>query len=582
MSKFFFNEPDSNCVIIDESYNLTGKQISLNYNDKIVILIGGSGMKMKSLFLLPLLAITLSAIMPNYSDAHLATTSDLIIVGRIFEKGYGEFIQGHNVCTPWEVEIEDVIAGTSGSPITFYTQGGQLPYSNNKLWVEDQALPVRGQRALMFLEKLDDQWFVNGLFLGYRPVINNKVEGIPLEKYRNYIKRLADGEDIPKPSLETPPTVSSMSISGFTPTIGPAGDGSVTVTINGSGFGSSEGTVEFTYYQWPGYDPTFLDPSWTTISYWSDTEIHTDVPPHASSGPIRVTPTSGPAQVSSSDFEVTFGYYLKLWPPATPVYVTLTHNDATYPVPGCGPAMESALETWSTAGAWFRYIWGGTTTDADPQFDGGSNGNNSMHFGIFPGSSPPLGICQIYYGWPITEIYEMDIRFNDEEDWSAGDPVTANDVESIALHEAGHGLQLLDVYGILDLGEVMYGVSMTGSSNRTLSTDDNDGIIYIYGSDGSTEILQSNKNENEMDLKIAGNPVRNSASITLELGVQQNIEIEVFDMLGRKISTPFKGNLKEGVHSFVWQPENGTANGVYFLKINSERETITRKLLVLE
>ena len=536
-------------------------------------------------FVLPLLfAIPVMALMPFYSDAHLAKTSDLIVVGEVVDSGFGEFIQGHNTCTPWRIRIEDNIAGESPSEITFYTRGGQLPYANEYLWVEDQALPIVGDRVLVFLEQLDGRWFINGQILGYRKIDKGTIEGVSVENYSRYVGKLARGEDVPMPEREPVTSHPTASISGFTPNTGVAGDGEVTVTISGSGFGSSQGTVEFTYYQWPGGSPNFLDTSWTTIHSWTDTEISTDVPQHASSGPIRVTPASSPAVVSSGDFLVTFGFTRKRWPPATPVYVTMTHNDGSYPEAGCGPAIQAGLDTWSDAGAWFRYIWGGTTTDGDAQFDGGSNGNNSIHFGYFPGSSPPLGVCQVYFSWSgsFWHIFEEDIRFNLAEPWSAGDPVTANDVESISLHEAGHGLQLMDVYGIADYGKVMFGVSMTGTPLRTLSTADNNGIIYIYGSDGSTDVEENSFANSNFDLNVAANPSRGMTDFELEMPVEDRVRVEVFDILGRCVDVPFEGGLGAGKHSLQWYPDDALSSGVYFIRASAGGASANQKVMLMK
>jgi len=528
-----------------------------------------------------IIPMSLMAIMPKYSDSHLAETSDIIVIAEVVSEGRTEFIEGHNTCTPWRIEIDRYIKGSGPMQFDFYTQGGQIPNSSNRLWVEDQALPKSGQKALIFLEELECNWFVNGLFQGYRTIVGDEIENIPLPEYSDYISRLARSEKTESPRRRPGVTASPMSITGLNPITGLAGDGTITLVISGSGFGSSTGTVEFTYYQWTGYDPTYLDPSWTTIHSWTDSEIHTDIAPHASSGPIRVTPTSGPALVSPMDFNVTFGYHLNLWPPATPVNITLTHNDATYPCTGCPTAIQNALNTWSTAGAWFRYFYGATTTDDDSDFDGGENGNNSIHFGIFPGSSPPLGICQIYMGgWPDMYIYEMDIRFNNDYPWSTGDPVTQNDVESIMLHESGHGLQLLDVYGIADLGEVMFGVYTTGDTRRTLSTDDNDGIIYIYGAD-PTDIGEV-REATGTKISLSPSPAKDNGHIDIELATESNVRIEIIDISGRIISVVFDGVLNAGANLIPLNIGNSLPNGIYFAKVNTGREIVSEKLIILK
>lgn len=528
-----------------------------------------------------ILVLSSMAIMPQYSDFHLAQTSDIIVIARVAREGRAELIQGHNICTPWHIEVEQYLKGNGAGELVFHTQGGQLPNSSTLLWVEDQAEPREGERALIFLWEGNGNWFVNGLFQGYRTISHGLISDYSLEEYANYIMHLAHGEEIPLPRLRPMAETSTMAITGFTPSSGVAGDGTVTVTITGSGFGHSLGTVEFTFYQWPSSTPTYLPPSWTTIHYWSDTEIRTDVPARASSGPIRVTPNLGSPMVSPTNFYVTFGYQGNRWEAATPVWVTLDYNETTFPVAGCHAAMQRALNTWSTAGAWWRYQWGDTTSRGDADFDARDD-HNVIHFGYFSDPSPPLGVCQIYLsGWGIMYIVEMDIRLNAAHSWSTSTPATDNDVESITLHEAGHGLQLMDVYGIADIGKVMFGVSTTGTYLRTLHADDNAGIIYIYGSD-ATEIEEPAEIFTTAEMSLSPRPARDFGHIELNLANAGNVRVEIVDITGRTVSVPFDGRLESGRTAVPFDISGAHPAGVYFAVARVGGQTLSEKLVLVK
>jgi hypothetical protein len=56
------------------------------------------------------------------------------------------------------------------------------------------------------------------------------------------------------------------------------------------------------------------------------------------------------------------------------------------------------------------------------------------------------------------------------------------DLESIALHELGHWLRLLDLYGADDANKIMYGFASYGVMKRTLTSGDLSGIQWIYPS----------------------------------------------------------------------------------------------------
>jgi hypothetical protein len=183
-------------------------------------------------------------------------------------------------------------------------------------------------------------------------------------------------------------------------------------------------------------------------------------------------------------------------------------------------------------------------------------------------------------GYPVMYIHEMDIRFNLAETWSAGDPVSANDVESVMLHESGHGLQLLDVYGIGDIGEVMYGVYTTGSTRRTLSSDESDGIIYIYGSD-ATNIDDVSGDFGGAKISLSPTPAKDCGRLNIELAAESNVRIEIVDISGRIVSVPFDGRLSAGQNLIAWNVARSMPNGVYFARANIGRESVSVKLIVL-
>ena len=71
-----------------------------------------------------------------------------------------------------------------------------------------------------------------------------------------------------------------MNLSSINPVVGLVGD---TVTINGSKFGSTQGSSVVTFYN--GVE--------ATITSWSDTSIQVKVPVGFSTGPVTVTTTDG-------------------------------------------------------------------------------------------------------------------------------------------------------------------------------------------------------------------------------------------------------------------------------------------------
>jgi len=85
-------------------------------------------------------------------------------------------------------------------------------------------------------------------------------------------------------------------------------------------------------------------------------------------------------------------------------------------------------------------------------------------------------------------IVECDTEFNTRMTWSTSTPPgsSANDMESVALHEFGHWLSL----GHSSVSTaVMWPSLMRGTAKRSLHTDDRDGILAQYGAGSTTPLL---------------------------------------------------------------------------------------------
>ncbi len=82
------------------------------------------------------------------------------------------------------------------------------------------------------------------------------------------------------------------------------------------------------------------------------------------------------------------------------------------------------------------------------------------------------------------------------------------------------------------------------------------------------------------------NPFNSETHISLVLKNKANVNIDVFDVLGRKVKTIFDGSLSSGFQEFVW---NGSSNngqrvssGAYFIRINVDGSVKVLKALYLK
>jgi hypothetical protein len=82
------------------------------------------------------------------------------------------------------------------------------------------------------------------------------------------------------------------------------------------------------------------------------------------------------------------------------------------------------------------------------------------------------------------------------------------------------------------------------------------------------------------------NPFSGSTTIDLYLPRPQRVMLAVYDVKGRRVSTIRSGMLGQGRHSLRWDGAGDSgrpaAQGVYFLKMETEGKVLTRKIVILK
>lgn len=82
------------------------------------------------------------------------------------------------------------------------------------------------------------------------------------------------------------------------------------------------------------------------------------------------------------------------------------------------------------------------------------------------------------------------------------------------------------------------------------------------------------------------NPFNPATVIAFSLSAIAEVQLDVFDILGRRVTTLADGELEAGVHRVIWdgRDEEGAAvaSGIYFYRLRSDKFTQTRKMLLLK
>jgi photosystem II stability/assembly factor-like uncharacterized protein len=77
------------------------------------------------------------------------------------------------------------------------------------------------------------------------------------------------------------------------------------------------------------------------------------------------------------------------------------------------------------------------------------------------------------------------------------------------------------------------------------------------------------------------NPFNPSTRIDYSLPVEGKVKLEVFDIMGRRITTLVNKNQSAGVHSVTFNGSN-LASGVYFYRLIADRIVVTKKLMLIK
>jgi hypothetical protein len=90
-----------------------------------------------------------------------------------------------------------------------------------------------------------------------------------------------------------------------------------------------------------------------------------------------------------------------------------------------------------------------------------------------------------------------------------------------------------------------------------------------------------------LETKLVGNypnPFNPTTTIEFSLKESGNVRLDVFNVLGQKVKTLVNSQMNAGNHSIVWdgRDANGSevSSGVYFVKLNTDNYTSTRKMLL--
>ncbi|MCF7911937.1 MAG: T9SS type A sorting domain-containing protein [Candidatus Cloacimonetes bacterium] len=136
---------------------------------------------------------------------------------------------------------------------------------------------------------------------------------------------------------------------------------------------------------------------------------------------------------------------------------------------------------------------------------------------------------------------------------------------------------------LAEIPEIMPFDILQNSAGELLFFCENDTMIDIYTL--AEEIQVSNDEpeivKNHYELCNYPNPFNPGTEIAFHLDQASNVRIEVYNIKGQKVDTIADEHFDAGQHDLIWNAED-VLSGVYFYRINTDKDSATGKMILLK
>jgi hypothetical protein len=147
------------------------------------------------------------------------------------------------------------------------------------------------------------------------------------------------------------------------------------------------------------------------------------------------------------------------------------------------------------------------------------------------------------------------------------------------------GNQLKTLLGTKDTVVLLWTVQTKDPANAIVNNIDTSSVQLVRGKITGVESFDALPKEFAMDQNYP-NPFNPSTSIKFALPKDADVQLKVYDLLGREVRTLVNSDVKAGRHEVVWDGRNelGTqvASGVYLYRITAGSFVSTMKMMMLK
>ena len=107
------------------------------------------------------------------------------------------------------------------------------------------------------------------------------------------------------------------------------------------------------------------------------------------------------------------------------------------------------------------------------------------------------------------------------------------------------------------------------------------GFINIKKSTGIDDELNNNLPQVFELSQNYPNPFNPSTKISFALPTKTNVRLEIFNLLGQKVANLAQGEMEAGYHEVNWNA-GSSPSGVYFYRLITDEQSLTRKMMLLK
>ena len=111
------------------------------------------------------------------------------------------------------------------------------------------------------------------------------------------------------------------------------------------------------------------------------------------------------------------------------------------------------------------------------------------------------------------------------------------------------------------------------------------GAAYIFYNDG-VAVDENIVEYMQLDLCVYPNPFNPETNIEYTLENESPVDISIYNIKGQKIKTLVDGSVSSGYHNIVWHGDtdygSSVSSGVYFVKMQTENQVYTKKVVLMK